>query len=258
MDQNRLGGRGLSRSVFNFIINDYSPPDPWPDTTSKSIIADLNKGDKLNGENYDIWSRKMWYVLEEQDALESINHVMSHPDEGNTAQHKRDLETYNVWKKKDSTIREIIVSSVADDLIYECEQYPTAQAMWAYLREAYGGTTVTRLRQLTIKFDTYKKRHDHGVKQHLRVMSNMIAQLKSVGHVLSDEQQVQAMFRSLPNNWEHFKVNLSHNDSIKTFVDIVRHVELEDERLGAAKVVLNAFVVESSGTKRSSFKHNRN
>ena len=52
---------------------------------SKSIIADLNKGEKLNGENYDIWSRKIWYVLEEQNALEGINHVLIQPEEGNTA-----------------------------------------------------------------------------------------------------------------------------------------------------------------------------
>ena len=43
------------------------------DMASKSIIADLNKGEKLNGDNYDIWSRKIWYVLEQQNALEGIN-----------------------------------------------------------------------------------------------------------------------------------------------------------------------------------------
>ncbi|XP_047259889.1 uncharacterized protein LOC124892715 [Capsicum annuum] len=116
---------------------------------SKSIIPDLNKGEKLNGDNYDIWSRKMWYVLEEKNALEGINHVLSLPEEGNTAQNS---EVYKSWKKVDSIARGII---------------------------------------LTIKFDTYKKRNDQNIKQYLRVMLNMIAQLKSIGHVLSDEQQVQ-------------------------------------------------------------------
>jgi len=57
------------------------------------------------------------------------------------------------------------------------------------------------------------------------------------------------VIRSLPNNWEHLKVNLTHNDSIKTFSDVARHVELEDERLGALKAYSNAFVAESSVTK---------
>ena len=72
----------------------------------------------------------------------------------------------------------------------------------------------------------------------------MIAQLKSVGHVLLDEQQVQEVIQLIPNSWEHLKVNLTHNDSIKFFSDVARHVELEDERLGAVKATSNAFMAE--------------
>ena len=89
-------------------------------------------------------------------------------------------------------------------------------------------------------------------------MSNMITQLKSVVHVLLDEQQVQAVIRSLPNNCENWKVHLTHNDKIKTLSDVARHVEVEDERLGVAKAVFNIFVVESSGTKSSGFKRKNN
>ncbi|XP_019261101.1 PREDICTED: uncharacterized protein LOC109239051 [Nicotiana attenuata] len=191
---------------------------------TKSIIANLNK--------------------DEHNTLEGINHVLSQQEHGNTAQHKRDLEAYKAWKRVDSIARGIIVSSMVDELIRECEEFPNAYAMWAHLRGTYGGTSVTRLRQLTIKFDTFKKRHDKSIKQHLRVMSNMIVQLKSVGHVLSDEQKVQG--------------NLTHNESIKTFPDVARHVELEDERLGAAKAASNTFVAESSGKKSSGFKRKKN
>ncbi|KAH0749462.1 hypothetical protein KY290_028694 [Solanum tuberosum] len=77
-------------------------------------------------------------------------------------------------------------------------------------------------------------------------------------NVLSDEQQVQAVIQSLPNNWEYLKVNLTHNDNINTFSDVACHVELEDERLSAAKAASNAFVAESSGTKYSGFKRKKN
>ena len=46
---------------------------------TKNIIAELNKGEKLNGDNYNIWHLKMQYVLEEQDALEAITNVMNEP-----------------------------------------------------------------------------------------------------------------------------------------------------------------------------------
>ena len=53
--------------------------------TSKNIIADLNKGEKLNGDNYNMWHLKIQYVLEEQEVLETINAEMEEPQavEGN-------------------------------------------------------------------------------------------------------------------------------------------------------------------------------
>ena len=43
---------------------------------TKNIIAELNKGEKLNGDNWDIWHRKVQYILEEQEALESLTTVI--------------------------------------------------------------------------------------------------------------------------------------------------------------------------------------
>ena len=59
---------------------------------------------------------------------------------------------------------------------------------------------MAKLRQLTIKFDTYKMPRNHTVKQHLREMSKMIRELGSIGHILTEEQQVQAVIRSLPGS----------------------------------------------------------
>ena len=45
----------------------------------KNIVAKLNKSEKMNGDNYYIWSMKIQYVLEEQEALEVLNMVMTKP-----------------------------------------------------------------------------------------------------------------------------------------------------------------------------------
>ena len=54
-------------------------------SVSKNIVAELNKGKKLNGDNYDTWSRKIQLVLEEQEATEPLNHVMVEPEYDSTA-----------------------------------------------------------------------------------------------------------------------------------------------------------------------------
>ena len=91
--------------------------------------------------------------------------------------------------------------------------------------------------KLTLKFDAYKKQSNHTMRQHLTVMLNMISELKGAGPELTNEKQVQAVIRSLPNAWEHLKINLTHNDNIKTFDDVARHVELEEDRLLADKSI---------------------
>ena len=54
------------------------------ETATKNIVAELNKGEKLNGDNYEIWSMKIQYVLEEQEALEALQMSITKPEQGNT------------------------------------------------------------------------------------------------------------------------------------------------------------------------------
>uniref|UniRef100_A0A2N9GE70 CCHC-type domain-containing protein n=1 Tax=Fagus sylvatica TaxID=28930 RepID=A0A2N9GE70_FAGSY len=165
---------------------------------SKGIVADLNKGEKLDGDNYDIWHRKIQYVLNEQEVLETLTHSLSAPEQGDTEQHTRDLAAFESWRKKDRCARFTMLSSMHNDLIGEFEEYPTAQELWKALK-------------------------------HLRVMSTMIRELKTAGNNLTDEQQVQAVIRSLPSSWETMSQNMTHNENIKSFDDVASHLELEAE-----------------------------
>ena len=45
-------------------------------TATKNIVVELNKGEKLNGDNYEIWSMKIQCVLEENKALEVLKMSM--------------------------------------------------------------------------------------------------------------------------------------------------------------------------------------
>ena len=166
-------------------------------TLSKNSMAELNKGEKLNNDNYEIWSMKIQYFLEEQEALEVLKISMLEPKQGNTTQDRRDREAYETWKMKNFTACIMLLSSMDDDIIREFKKYKITKDMWSALSERFGGMSITKLRSLTIKFDTYKKCLEHNMKKHLRQMSNMISELKDAGHTLTDEQQVQAVIHSL-------------------------------------------------------------
>ena len=154
---------------------------------AKNIVVELNKGEKLNGDNYEILSMKIQYVLEEQEALEVLQMFMTELEQGNMAQHRRDHEAYETWKRKNSTARITLLRSMDDDIIRGFRKYENIKDMWSALFERFGGTSITKLRSLTIKFDAYKKRLENNMKKHLRQMSNMISELKDAGHTLTDE-----------------------------------------------------------------------
>ena len=104
---------------------------------SKGVVANLNKGEKLDDENYNIWHHKIQYVLNEQEVLETLTHSLSKPDKGSTEQHQRDLAAYESWRKKDLCARFTMFSSMHNDLIGEFEQYTIAQDMWKALAKIW-------------------------------------------------------------------------------------------------------------------------
>uniref|UniRef100_A0A2N9FZX9 Integrase catalytic domain-containing protein n=1 Tax=Fagus sylvatica TaxID=28930 RepID=A0A2N9FZX9_FAGSY len=215
---------------------------------AKNVVADLTRGDKLTGNNYDIWHRKIQYLLNEQELLETLSSKMTRPEDGNTAQHRRDLEAYQSWFKKDRSTRFTMLSSMHDDLIGEYEIFQNAKDMWDQLKFDFGGTSTTRLRSLVLKFEVYRKDPKHTMTEHLRMMSGMIRDLKAAGNVLTDEQQVQAVIRSLPDSWISMKQIMTHNENIKNFADISRHVELDAERQEATKSA--ALIAHNTGATR--------
>ena len=92
----------------------------------------------------------------------------------------------------------MLQSSMDDDIMRELRKYEITKDMWSAFSKRFGGTSITKLRSLTFKFDTYNKCPKHNMKKHLREMSNMICELKDASHTLTDEQQVQAVICSLP------------------------------------------------------------
>ena len=144
--------------------------------TTRIMLDELNQADKQIGTNYDMWRRKMEFLLTEHDLSTYLTTTMVEPTEGvgTQAQYRHDLETFEALTKKDHCTRYIMLNSMQDDLIGEFEKFPTAMAMWEQLKFTFGDTSITRLRSLVLKFETHLKDPKVSMTEHLRGMSNMI------------------------------------------------------------------------------------
>lgn len=197
---------------------------------SKNVVADLNKGEKLNGSNYDMWHRKIQYLFNEQEVLDTLTtFVLKKGPQPNITV---------TWKTMRNGSGEIgacytILSNMRNDLIEEFEVSPTAHDMWNQLKITYVTTSATRLRALILKFEQYAMDPKHLMVKHLKAMFVMILDLKVAGNILTDEQHGTAVIHSLLDSWRQMKLVLTHNKNIKNFVDISRHLDLKAECLGS-------------------------
>ena len=74
------------------------------------------------------------------------------------------MEAYQAYKRKDRVARILLLSSIRNDIMLRFERHRSTQAVWDAMKVQYGGTFTTRLRQLTLKFDSYKKRQNHTIR----------------------------------------------------------------------------------------------
>lgn len=71
-----------------------------------------------------------------------------------------------------------------DKVMCEFRKYDIARDMWSALKEKIVSISVVKLRALTIKFDTFKKHPDHDMRKYLKIISNMVNELKDADHIL--------------------------------------------------------------------------
>ena len=82
------------------------------------LIVELNKDNKLNGKNYDQWKIKVTFLLNDQELSEHTENSRVSPVMTETeAQHRRALDAYAAWHKKDSHVCILLLSSMDDDLM---------------------------------------------------------------------------------------------------------------------------------------------
>ena len=82
---------------------------------------------------------------------------MAKLEQGNIAHHRLGMEAYQTYKCKDHVAHILMLSSMSNDIILYFERHHSAQSVWDVVKIQYGGTSTTRLRQLTIKFYGNKK-----------------------------------------------------------------------------------------------------
>ena len=77
--------------------------------------------------------------------LETITQPMAEPEHGISAQHRRDMEAYQAYKRKDRIARILMLSNMRNDIILRFESNSIGMAVWDAVKVQFGGISTTRL-----------------------------------------------------------------------------------------------------------------
>ncbi|KAK4426840.1 hypothetical protein Salat_1452700 [Sesamum alatum] len=164
---------------------------------------------------------------------------------------KLDGQNYAMWHRKiqyflhPKKILEHLTTSMPEPVEPENEQ--TAQ----YRREldAYNKW---RDQDLSARFTMLSCMHDNLIREYEKYSTakELWEVLKNAGTELSDEQQVLAVLRSLPEQTcGHLKMVLTHNEQIKTFESVTNHLKLEADRRETERAHQAALVAHAGQRK---------
>jgi len=109
-------------------------------------IGSISVNEKLYETNYDLWSLKVQFLLNNGDMVEFLTTSMCPPtkrdEHGNdvtaSERYKEKLKAYQTWFKKDRSACYTLLSCMHDDLLGDFEGCPTAKDMWDRLKIQFG------------------------------------------------------------------------------------------------------------------------
>ena len=111
------------------------------------LIGELSTTKKLNEINYEMWDRKIQYLLNDKDLLEHMRVAKllpsnkdrdGKPIDTTTVQYQESTMAYQDWSNRDHKACFTMLYCMHDDLIGEFEACLTAKDMWDKPRVRFG------------------------------------------------------------------------------------------------------------------------
>lgn len=144
---------------------------------------------KLNGENYSVWSYKVELLLIKDNLWEVIKEDTPTPADA-------------AWSKRDDQARATIGLLVEDNQLLHIRNANTAREAWAALKGYHQKATLTSKVLLLKRVCRTVLKEGGDMEEHITTISNHIEQLTALGQELPDNLVAALLLGSLPESYE--------------------------------------------------------
>lgn len=148
------------------------------------------KFEKLNNENYASWAYRCKLALQSKEAWTVIEETCPELNEDNQAQ-------VEAWKKKDTTAKFIIGSTISDNQLHLVKRKTTAKEQWEALRSHHHVPTMGSQVRLMANLFSERIGQNGNMVNHVEKMMNIMDELTEMDAPVDNRYAIGAMIASV-------------------------------------------------------------
>ena len=113
-------------------------------------------------------------------------------------------DTVDLWHTRDAVVKWQIIHNIPDTVLIRIQNLSTAADMWDALQREFEGQTAFVQNNLQHKILLVRCRENENVCKHTDWMRYMFKELAGMGIMISDDEYLAMLMRSMPNTYANF------------------------------------------------------
>ncbi|KAG9458307.1 hypothetical protein H6P81_002815 [Aristolochia fimbriata] len=194
---------------------------------SKAVAAELSKTEKLNGNNFLTWKRRIRHILLQDGIDHALDKAVASPPEGAEESVKVANDKLVLEDKK---ARSIMLTFMEPDVEILFEDQLTAHAMFKAVGATYGETSQGHVKMLVAQYNGMKMQESDNIVEQINAMTVVSKELASLGRPIPEELQVETIINILPPSWDSTVVSLNMSDVALTVQTLTAKLTIEAQR----------------------------
>ncbi|KAI9201691.1 hypothetical protein LWI28_027488 [Acer negundo] len=165
----------------------------------------------LGDNNFLVWKQQVTAALRGVGLLGFINGTETYPLPPTIqgAENEKVMNpAYDYWQRQDSLIMSWLLSSIFEHYLTDLVRSDTSSEIWSTLLRSFVSQTRGRVSQYKQEIKNLKK-NNHTMREYLSKMKSLSDALASVGHQLSDDDQISNITNGLGSEYESVVVSIT-------------------------------------------------
>lgn len=194
-----------------------------PPRVISGIRAESLKVHRFDGTDYDLWAFMMirnlkiaqvWDVVEKGWVVPAEQNSMENSGENGSVEIVGNSGPTTEWLAKNTEAEGLILQGVAKNQLATLTSCRSAKEMWEKLASNYADKSRANRMKAERDFLNCTMRRGQSMEEYIRTFDTLCTRLRSLGHHLDEESQVNRLLEGLSPEYEVIRITLQDRDDL--------------------------------------------